>query len=132
MKKHMKAVLFGFILWLVPFLSGFPFVDSSGNFLIPETFFKTIMIVVSGLTGVILAVLYFRKEKKDYKKVGITIGLIWLVINWGIDLIFVQVGFFPMSMYQYFTDIGLRYLSIPIYTIGMGSILEMKLTQSKS
>ena len=44
MNKYLKIVLFGFILWLVPFIVGFLFVDAKGNFLIPETFFKSIMI----------------------------------------------------------------------------------------
>jgi hypothetical protein len=46
MNKYLKIVLFGFILWLVPFIAGFFFIDAKGNFLIPETFFKSIMIVV--------------------------------------------------------------------------------------
>lgn len=50
----------GFILWLIPFIVGFLFVDAKGNFLIPETFFKSIMIVVGSLVGVILAVRYFK------------------------------------------------------------------------
>ena len=61
MNKYAKMVLYGFILWLVPFITGFLFVDISGNFLIPETFFKSIMIVEGNLIGVILAVRYFRE-----------------------------------------------------------------------
>jgi hypothetical protein len=83
MNKYLKIVLFGFILWLVPFIAGFFFIDAKGNFLIPETFFKSIMIVVGSLVSVILAV-------------------------------------------RYLTDIGLRYLSIPIYTLGLGYALKQK------
>lgn len=52
MNKYLKTVLFGFLLWLIPFITGFLFVDPSGNFLIPEMFFKSIMIVVGGLVDV--------------------------------------------------------------------------------
>jgi len=126
MNKYLKIVLFGFLLWLIPFIAAFPFVDQSGSFLIPETFFKSIMIVVGGLVGVTLAIMYFKEIGTDYVKEGVIIGVVWLVINLGIDLVFVSMGFFPMTVSQYFTDIGLRYLSIPIYTIGMGYALMQK------
>lgn len=126
MNRYLKMVSFGFTLWLIPFISGFPFVDSTGNFLISETFFKSIMIVISSLVGVVLAVKYFRDVEVDYVKEGVILGIVWLVINLGIDLIFVSTGFFPLSVVQYFTDIGLRYLSMPIYTVGIGKVLEQK------
>lgn len=127
MNKYLKIVLFGFLLWLSPFITGFLFVDASGNFLIPETFFKSIMIVVGVLVGVALAVTYFKDVRADFVREGAVAGVTWLVINLCLDLVFVSVGFFPMTITQYFTDIGLRYLSMPIYTIGMGYVLQQKL-----
>ncbi|MCP4648253.1 MAG: hypothetical protein GY852_11075, partial [bacterium] len=111
---------------LIPFFVSFLFVDASGNFLISETFFKTIMIVVGALVGVVLAVKYFQGIKRDYLKEGVLLGVAWFVINILIDLAMVYSGFFPMTVGQYFTDIGLRYLSIPIYTIGMAYIISKK------
>lgn len=90
MNKYMKIVLFGFFLWLIPFIAGFPFVDPSGNFLIAETFFKSIMIVVSALVGVTLAVMYFKEIRTDHVREGVTIGVVWLVINLCLDLVFVS------------------------------------------
>jgi len=124
MNKYLKIVLFGFILWLVPFITSFLFVDAKGNFLIPETFFKSIMIVLGSLVGVILAVRYFKNIKSDFVTEGVLLGVIWLVINLAMDIIFVSTGFFRMTLTQYFTDIGLRYLSMPIYTIGLGYALK--------
>lgn len=126
MNKYIKIVLSGIILWLIPFIAGFPFVDAKGNFLIPETFFKTIMIVVGSLVGVILAVRYFKAVKEDFVSEGVLIGVSWLFINLAIDIVLVFTGFFPMTVAQYFTDIGLRYLCIPIYTIGLGYALKQK------
>ena len=126
MNKYLKIVLFGFILWLVPFIGGFLFVDTKGNFLIPETFFKSIMIVVGSLVGVTLAVRYFKDIKNDFVTEGVLLGVIWLVINLAIDIVFVSAGFFRMTLIQYITDIGLRYLSIPIYTIGLGYALKKR------
>ncbi|MBU0527298.1 hypothetical protein KKE92_02365 [Candidatus Micrarchaeota archaeon] len=124
MNKYLKIALFGFLLWLVPFLTGFLFVDMEGNFTVDEIFFKSIMIIVGSFTSVVLAINYFKDVKKDYVKEGTVVGVIWLIINLGIDLFFVSSGFFQMTVVEYFTDIGIRYLAIPIYTIGIGFILK--------
>ena len=127
MNKYLKIVLFGFILWLILFIAGFPFVDSSGNFLIPKTLFLSIMFVVGSLVGVTLSVRYFKEIGTNYVREGVTIGVAWLVICLGLDLVFVLIGLFSMTVTQYFTDIGLCFLSIPIYTIGMGYALMQKM-----
>ncbi len=124
MNKDLKMILFGLILWAVPFFSGFPFVDASGNFIVDEISFKTIMILVGGFTGVALAVAYFKNIQTDYVKDGILLGVIWLAISLSFDLVMVGVGFFPMTVTEYFTDIGLRYLIMPIYTVGMGICVD--------
>ncbi|MFH1684940.1 MAG: hypothetical protein ABH983_01415 [Candidatus Micrarchaeota archaeon] len=124
MNRYLKIALFGFLLWLVPFLTGFLFVDMEGNFTVDEIFFKSIMIIVGSFTSVVLAINYFKDVKKDYVKEGTVVGVIWLIINLGIDLFFVFGGFFPMTVEKYFTDIGIRYLAMPIYTIGIGFILK--------
>ncbi|WMW24000.1 hypothetical protein RE474_07775 [Methanolobus sediminis] len=126
MNKYLKMVLYGSIVWLVPFIISFAFVDRQGNFTIDETFFKSIMVVTGALVGVVLAVRYFRDVETNYVNGGIVLGVIWLVINLALDLSMVYGGFFQMSVTQYFTDIGMRYLSMPIYTIGMGCALMQK------
>lgn len=126
MNKYLKIILFGFLVWLIPFLAGFPFVDATGNFIIPEIFFKTIMIIVGSITAVILAVKYFKNIKTDYVKEGIILGITWMLISLVIDLVFVLTGFFPMTVTQYFTDIGLRYTVMPVYTIGLGYALKQR------
>jgi hypothetical protein len=126
MAKIFKIIWFGFLTWLIPFIVSFFFIDKTGNYLIPGTFFKSIMIVTGGLVGTFLLVKYFIKIKGGYLKEGIIVGLSWLAINLCIDLIFVGNGFFKMSFLSYFTDIGLRYLIIPIYSIGIGYILKNK------
>ena len=123
MNKYLKMFLYGLIVWMVPFIVSFAFVDQQGNFTIDETFFKSIMVVTGAFIGVILAVRYFRDVETDYLNEGIVLGLIWLAINLALDLSMVYGGFFHMSVTQYFTDIGMRYLSMPIYTIGMGYAL---------
>jgi hypothetical protein len=126
MNKYLKMVLFGLIVWLVPFIVSFAFVDRQGNFTIDETFFKSIMIVTGALVGVVLAVRYFRDVDTGYINEGILLGVIWLIVNLVVDLAMVSGGFFQMSVTQYFTDIGMRYLVMPIYAIGMGYALMQR------
>jgi hypothetical protein len=120
-------LLFGLIVWLIPFIISFAFVDRNGNFLIEETFFKSIMIVAGGIVGVVLAIKYFEDVETDYVREGVLLGTVWLVINLAIDLSMVYSGFFSMTVNQYFMNIGMRYLIMPIYTSGMGYILMQKL-----
>lgn len=126
MQQPFTTIFYGLLTWLIPFLAGFPFVDATGTFLIPETFFKSIMIVIGAFVGVLLAVRYFSTINTGQIKEGIVIGMSWLAINLALDLLMVFVGFFQMTVIQYATDIGLRYLSIPIYTVGLGIALEQQ------
>jgi uncharacterized membrane protein YpjA len=124
MKNYLKIIFFGFLSWLIPFFGSFPFFGENG-LTINYDLFKSLMVVIGGLVGVILMVLYFKKCEKNFLKEGIIIGVIWLVMNWGLDFIFLL----PMSktsVKDYMMQIGLRYLMIPIISIGMGYILEKK------
>lgn len=118
-----KAFVFGFFTWLIPFLVSFLFYRC-GQLVITESFFKSIMIVTGMLVGAVLLVRFFKTVTERFVLNGIVVGIIWLVINLGLDLLLVNRGFFPMTYQQYITDIGLRYLSIPIFSITLGFVLD--------
>ena len=126
MNKFLKIIFFGILAWLIPFLISVLFVDMEGNFIIPQTFFKSIMIVVGSLVAVMLAVKYYKNIKNDFVQEGIILGIIWFIISITLDLVMVFSNFFQMTVLEYFTDIGLRYLCIPIFTIGLGYALNQK------
>ncbi len=122
MKKIPRIALFGSILWLICFAIGFiiwPLHES--QFIL----FKTIMIVASCLTGIYLLSFYLKKIDNGFVKEGIIVGIIWFAINIILDLI-VLVGYFKTPVAEYFIGIGLRYLNIPITSIGVGMILNNK------
>jgi len=124
-KSLTKLIGFGILTWLIPFLGSFPFFSPDKGLLIDVFLFKTIMIVLGGLVATIFLVLFFKDVKKNHIKIAIIVGLIWLVINWLLDFIFLL----PMSQMQvgpYFTEIGLRYLVLPIYSLGIGYLLAKK------
>lgn len=121
-----KILWYGFLTWFIPFLSSIPFVDPQGNFIIDQIFFKSIMIVIGSFVGVLFAVLAFQRVSSKYLYFGIKIGMTWIILNWMFDLILVLSGFFQMSIWVWFSQIGLRYVVLPIFTIGLGVVLEKK------
>ena len=118
---------FGFLTWVVPFVVSFAFFDvQTQQMTIDETFFKSIMIVTGGLVGTGLLVLFFKTVEKAYLIQGLIVGLSWLGINWALDLMMVWRGLFDMTYVEYFQEIGLRYLLILMYALGMGCVLQIK------
>ncbi|MFH1684427.1 MAG: hypothetical protein ABIA67_06060 [Candidatus Margulisiibacteriota bacterium] len=119
----LKKIGYGLIVWVVPFISAIPLLGLMDTNLI---FFKTLMIIIGGITSAVCAALYFDKIKKDYLKEGIILGLVWLAVNWLLDF----AALLPLSKMpygQYFAEIGLRYLAMPVFTVSIGYILEKKI-----
>lgn len=122
MKNYFKIVLFGFLTWLVPFVVSFFFFTPDHTLAIDEGLFKSIMIIVGSLTGAVLLVRYFKNITSDYVRHGVIVGLVWLAINLALDFL-VLIPMSHMAVGAYFSQIGLRYLTIPIMTILAGYIL---------
>lgn len=116
-----KAILFGVILWLVPFVVAFivfPLRESS------RPLFESIMPVVVTAISVTLAVRYFRGVTKDHVREGVLVGALWFVICVLIDAPLMLFGG-PMAMTigEYMADIGLTYVIIPTVTLGIAVAL---------
>lgn len=131
MKKPFRNIVYGFLSWLVPFLTAFLFYNKQGVPTINIFLFKSIMIVTGTLTGVVLLFYYFRKIDKDFLQEGIITGILWFAMNIGLDLV-VLVPMSGMRLADYFAQIGLRYLCILIISIGMGAVLAARNTISHS
>ena len=113
----------GFLTWLIPFIVSFLFFTPNGTPLIDITFFKSIMTVLGCLVGVLLLIQSFTKIKTNYLKESIRIGLIWFLMNIVLDLIFLlPLG--KLTLMDYITQIGIRYINIPIISIGMGYLTK--------
>ncbi len=50
MNKYLKMGLFGFLIWLIPFVIGFLFYSPQGQLLVDALVFKSIMVVVGSIT----------------------------------------------------------------------------------
>lgn len=113
----------GFLTWLIPFIVSFLFFTPNGTPLIDITFFKSIMTVLGCLVGVLLLIQSFKKIKTNYLKESIRIGLIWFLMNIVLDLIFLlPLG--KLTIMDYIIQIGIRYINIPIISIGMGYLTK--------
>ncbi|MEE9573674.1 MAG: hypothetical protein V3W20_11540 [Candidatus Neomarinimicrobiota bacterium] len=122
MKSIKKAILYGFLIWLIPFVVAFiifPIHDSN------RPLFESIMPIAIALSVVIFGKMYFKNVETNYKKEGIWLGFIWIIISLVIDLIlFLPESPMHLSFVDYLMDIGITYLMIPVITIGFGWLLN--------
>jgi len=125
MDKNIRNILYGFLAWLIPFVTAFFFYSKEGGLIIDIFLFKSIMIVVGAISGAFLLVFYFKRIHVNYLREGIIVGLTWFVINILLDLL-VLVPMSEMVLPDYFAQIGLRYLIMPIMSIMVGTALANK------
>jgi len=117
-----RVVIYGLLTWLVPFVISFFFFGRDGKVLVPIGLMKSIMVVVGAGTGACFLVLLFRNFTPN-KQQALAIGALWLLLNLGLDLL-VLVPSSKMRLRDYFSEIGLRYLLIPILCIAIGAAGE--------
>ncbi len=124
----LKIILFGFLIWLIPFVVSF--------FIYPlktsrNPLFESIMPLVLTIITVLLACTYLKSIQKEFVKESILIGVTWFLINVIIDLImFLPVSPMQMTLNDYMADIGITYLIIPVITMGMGYLVKSQ-TETK-
>ncbi len=124
-KQFVKVTIFGILIWLVPFVVSFGFYNQERQLVINETYFKSIMVVVLSAIIVLLSVYYFKSLKSNYIQQGLVAGLWWLVINLGLDAA-ILLPSLKTNFGDYFMQIGIRYLMMPIIVIGIGYLLKKR------
>ena len=121
MKSPRRAVLYGFFLWLIPFIVGFAIYPVREN---NYSFFETIMPIALTICAVVFGVLYMKNVEEGFIAEGIEVGIIWFFIALVIDLFMFMWGPMKMSFWNYIKDIGFTYLIYPTVTIGFGILLN--------
>lgn len=124
MKSLKLAIIYGFLVWLVPFIVSvviFPSIHESNRPL-----FESIMPVAGTIAALFFLILYFKKLSGNYLQEGIRLGILWLAISVVVDLFMFLPSNSPMNMSlaEYTSDIGVTYLTIPVITFGFGYMLE--------
>lgn len=127
MNKYIRIISYGFLAWLIPFIVSIFFYSKEGGLTIDVFLFKSIMIVIGSITGAFLLISYFKNINTNYIKEGIVVGIVWFVINIILDLL-VLIPMSGMSVGDYFIQIGLRYLVMPVMSIMAGKVLAEKLS----
>ena len=125
MERLLKLGLFGFLVWLVPFLVGLLFYTPEGELAVDVFFFQTLMIILESITAAALLVKYFKNVRKDFVKQGFIVGLYWFAINILLDILIV-LPMSGMGVGTYLAHIGFRYLMIPVMSIALGFVARGK------
>lgn len=124
MNKNLKIVLFGVLVWLIPFLVAFVIFPLRISM---RPLFESIMPLTLTIVVIILAYYYLKDIGSNFIKEGIIIGLVWFIIDIAIDLfMFLPASPMQMGFLDYMMDIGLTYVMIPVITIGMGYMAQNK------
>ena len=123
MNKYLKIVLYGALIWLVPYVLSMALFPTGIMTSMPD-FFKNLMTLSGSIVGLIATILYFKKNKPSVKEAWM-VAVIWLVVNWLLDFALLM----PYTGYNfgaYFLDIGIAY---PAMLVGP---LAIAYTYSKS
>ena len=120
MKSFKKAILYGFLIWLIVFAVAFlifPIRESN------RVFFESIMPVTLSIVTAFFTFKYLIKIESNFIKEGLYFGIIVIAINWIIDA-FIMLSPSPMQMTlsEYFQDIGFTYFMILPISYGFGLI----------
>lgn len=125
MNKYLKIIIFGLLMWLVPFAISFLVFPLKTSM---RPLFESIMPLILTIVVVTLSYYYMKNLDTNFVREGILIGIVWCIISIAIDLVmFLPVSPMHMSFADYMMDIGLTYVMIPVITIGMGYLLSSKL-----
>src|SRR5438046_2270946 len=111
-----KAILFGFLVWLVPFIVAFIVFPLKESW---RSLFESIMPVTLSIIVVACAVLYLRRVSMPSLREGACLGLLWFAICVAIDLPLMLNPPMNYTLVEYAADIGLTYVMIPVITVGM-------------
>ena len=124
MKSWRKAIGYGFLVWLTPFVIAFMI------FPIHETsrpLFESIMAVAVSSAAIIFGILYLKGISQNIVKEGILVGILWLFISVLVDApLMLFGGPMKMSVTGYIADIGVTYLCIPVITWGLSYAFNKK------
>jgi len=88
--------------------------------MLPVSLIKSIMIIIGASLGGVLLFRLFN-ESPPSLGTGIAIGSFWFLMNILLDLS-ILVPMTKMNLGNYFSEIGLRYLLIPIMAGAMGAV----------
>ncbi len=125
-----RALLFGFLVWLIPFVVAFAIFPLRQS---ARPLFESIMPVTLTLVVVAFGLTYFKGVTRGFVREGVFLGLLWMAVSWVIDAPLMLLGGpMKMSIGDYAADIGLTYLIMPIVTVALGLALARNAARAGS
>lgn len=118
-----RMFVYGFFLWLIPFISAIPLFQLLGS---NRIFFKTIMGIILSFSASVIWNLHLKRINSMYLKHAYVTSLIWILLSVIPDLIAFIIGF-KMELHVYLSEIALSYLVISVILINSAYLLEIKL-----
>lgn len=125
MNRNLKILITGLLAWLIPFLVSIPLYPQ-GQPVYDLQVVKSILIVVGGVTGALLALWYLRDIREDFVREGAVLGITWFAISCALDILVLVYLFQGMDLATWAGEIGIRYLLMPIMTTAMGAAMELR------
>ena len=125
MNRPFRILLTGLLSWLVPFLVSIPLYPQ-GQPVLDLQVTKSILIVVGGLVGAILALWYFRGVKAGFTREGAVLGTAWFALNCALDILVLVGLMHGMDLSTWAGQIGVRYLLMPIMITAMGAAADIR------
>jgi hypothetical protein len=122
--RNLRILLSGFTVWLIPFLISIPLYPQGQPVTDLQTV-KSILIVIGGLVGAVLALWYLKDIRADFVREGAILGIAWFMISCILDIL-VLVYLLDMDLAAWAGQIGIRYLLIPVMTTAMGAAMELR------
>lgn len=122
MNRWLYFALTGFLLWVILFFGSFPLYPvMQAN----RPLFHNIMVVLGVVVAIPFVLHAFKRATGGYLRYGIQLGLVWLVVNLGLDLP-VFLGSFRMPAEEYFSWIGSCYPIFFLLPVLVGMALQQK------
>ena len=120
-----KNLLVAFLAWVIPFIISFSMYSPDGDLIVDIFLFKSIMLIVGTSTWMMLLVSYFSAIDRCFIMQGILTGLVWMIVSIALDIL-ILIPMANISFIDYFIQIGMRYLIIPIISASIAVILSRK------
>jgi hypothetical protein len=118
----LRAVLLGLLSWLIPFVTGFALFPVKR---LNVPLFTTLMYLVVLVTAGGLLLWYFRKRVVSGREATL-VGSLWLAINLVFDFPMFAFGAMKMTAVEYYSEIGLVYLTFPLFGLLAAQLARTK------
>ncbi|MBM3513496.1 MAG: hypothetical protein FJX59_07245 [Alphaproteobacteria bacterium] len=119
-----KIVVYGFILWLVPFVVAFFLYTPEGTPRYSKDLFESVMMIVIVPLACLLAYRLFVSPARSPVS-GLVVVIAWAAVSVALDLPTIVMTF-DMTLSDYLIDVALSYLAIPAITIAIAKAVHAK------